>query len=217
MARASLPSIVVAEKSVNGPCFPASRPAGRCCNLWRWPAEGHHLSPTFFKNPVPLLPKIDASMELELILANHRPQDALKPSAVLVSTGIQIDSGATGTSIRKKDRRYPAPEDIACRKLGFGSGNSAWFFLGYGNGFKAQRGTDRFDFVDPFFRITRFHALFRPQAAITDPLASLTRLHDRAVIAGRYPAKRRLGRLCDLFYRWPGPLELGLPFPRSFP
>jgi hypothetical protein len=90
------------------------------------------------------------------------------------------------------------PEGLPFGKLRLGTGNTAFFFVAYGQD-PTPLQTDRFDFLDPFFRITRFHSLFNRKAPITDPTAFLRRLHYRGIQKGRFPARKTMKALCDGF------------------
>jgi hypothetical protein len=70
-----------------------------------------------------------------------------------------------------------------------------WFFLAYGVAHGVHHGTDRFDFADSHFRLSRFASLFDWQAKLTDPVAFLSFLKYRGVRKGRHPALLTLTRL----------------------
>ena len=138
----------------------------------------------------------DTPLHIEGLLATHIPGDLRKGSTPVIAAGVQIDSKACVTPLSTKDRQV-MPADVPFRKLALGTGNSAYFFLAYGPALKRHQQTDRFDFLDPFFRITRFHSLFNPEALITDPVAFLKRLHYRGILKARFPAEQTMQVFCD--------------------
>jgi len=137
----------------------------------------------------------ETPLHLECMLAIHTPGDMRACSGPVIVTGVNIDPRGRITALRKKDRQV-LPADVPFRRLGFGTGNSAYFFLAYGPTLKPHHQTDRFDFFDPLFRITRFHSLFDPQALVTDPVAFLKRLHYRGILKARFPAEKTLQDFC---------------------
>jgi hypothetical protein len=139
----------------------------------------------------------DDPLHLECLLARHSPGDCPKGSASVRVSGIRINRFGSVTALGKKERRL-FPASIPFGKLRLGTGNTAFFFVAYGQD-PVPLKKDRFDFIDPFFRITRFHSLFIQNAPITDPAAFLTRLHYRGIQKGRFPAKKTMKALCDGF------------------
>ncbi|MBI4679376.1 MAG: hypothetical protein HY748_17510 [Elusimicrobia bacterium] len=154
--------------------------------------------------PCPLqrfLRRTDIPLHIELAVANHpgRPRDPPRPA--LSGSGIEIDKRGCIRSLRSAECRL-LPPDIPVRKLALETGNSAThLLLGYGPELNAHDGTDRYDFSDPFHRVTRFHSLFAPQARITDPIAFLKRLHYKGIMVSRFPARDTLQRICGAFKR----------------
>lgn len=136
---------------------------------------------------------------LEFILTPHVHDDSnRKGLPPIFGSGIEIDTQGNAKKLRKTDYRL-LPPDVPNLNLAYGTGNTAYFFLGYRAELKAHDRMDRFDFTDPFFRTKRFHSLFDDDSRITDPAAFLTRLNQRAIRFSRFPAKHTLETLCKLF------------------
>ncbi|MBU0995094.1 MAG: hypothetical protein KJ737_21580, partial [Proteobacteria bacterium] len=72
------------------------------------------------------------------------------------------------------------------------------FLLGYGSAACFCEGQDDFDFEDPFHRLRRFKSLYDNSTPITNPIAFLERLHYKAILKSRYPARQTINRLCRL-------------------
>jgi hypothetical protein len=140
-------------------------------------------------------------LHLECVLAAHTPGDCRKCSTPLIAHGVHIDHEGRVTPLRTKDRNM-ATTGVPFRKFAIGTGNSAYFFIAYGSSLKAHHGTDRFDFFDLFFRVTRFHSLFNPEAFITDPVAFLIRLNYRGILKARFPAERTMQCFCRYFLEY---------------
>jgi hypothetical protein len=136
-------------------------------------------------------------LQLEFVLAPHPGQDYGENLPACYGSGIQIKYGQHPIAFCKKMEFLPA--GLSTRKPAFGTGNSSYFILGYGHDIIPHRGTDDFDFLDPFFRITRFHTLFNKDAHVTDPVEFLHRLRFKIVRAGRYLPTKILKILDDLF------------------
>lgn len=139
----------------------------------------------------------DKPLEISCVLAPHPGRESRSSLPARFGYGIRI---IPSTNRFEAAGKAPAflPPGLPVRKPAIGSGNSRYFVLGYGSRFTAHRGTDDFDFNDPFFRIRRFASLFCGNAPLTDPVAFLHRLHYKAVRISRYPAIRTYRKLCDL-------------------
>jgi hypothetical protein len=143
------------------------------CNLGKWCGAGAKM------------------LRLEALINPHAPRD-MRNAPPRCGAAVVIER--TG-KVWTPQACARLPREVTLAKPGLVQSNSPWFFLGYGPAHGIHRGTDRFDFSDPFFRVTRFTSLFSRRAPLTDPVAFLSRLHYRAVFKGRHPAKRALARL----------------------
>jgi len=159
-----------------------------------------------FSNRIPdlisLLKNSNDYAQIEFILTPHLPIDGIsKNIPPFFGSGIQINKTGLVTKIKPKDYRFLPPE-IPKRNLAHGTGNTPYFFVGYGPELKPSHPNSNLDFSDPFFRVTRFHALFGSEFTITNPITFLTRLNTRAIRFSRYPAIQTLNRLCHLFNKY---------------
>ena len=127
-------------------------------------------------------------LAIEFILARHAPGDRNPYQPAITGNGIKIILPAKAETIKKKDYRY-LPEKLKIWKPRMGNGNLNYFLLGYGPQLNHFNDKDNFDFSDPFHRMVRFHTLFNPNAQVTNPCDYLVRLHYKAVLKSRYPAK----------------------------
>ena len=93
--------------------------------------------------------------------------------------------------LQRNEDRESAPNNLV-RKLHRGAGNGGWLLLGYGRIFRTAPITDAFHFDDPHHRLKRFASLFSPEAALTNPVAFLERLHLKGA---RYQKPRSLNFL----------------------
>jgi len=75
------------------------------------------------------------------------------------------------------------------------------FLLAYGPRFDFHRGTDDFDFNDPFMRVNRIRTMFDSNARLTDPTAFLSILAHRAKYK-RVGPLHTMERLCALGHTW---------------
>mgnify|MGYP001326783483 CR=1 FL=1 len=137
------------------------------------------------------------SLQIECLLALHAPFDVHQGPSAQRAGGVRIER--TGVVRGLKLREYRCfPSEAAWQRARTGIGNSWLFVLGYGHGLHHHDGTDDFDFTDPFFRLTRFHALFSCGAPLTDPVQFLARLHFRAVRHKRFASTNVFDRLASL-------------------
>lgn len=138
------------------------------------------------------------SLQLEFILTPHFPIDGRTNMPPIFGSGIQINKEGLIDKIKLKDYHL-LPFDISKRNLALGTGNTFYFFVGYGSEPKPSNSNEKFDFSDPFFRVARFHSLFGNEFKVSNPVDFLTHLNLRAVRFSRYPAKQTLTTLCNLF------------------
>ncbi len=137
-------------------------------------------------------------LRIELSVANHPARAGEPPGAPRSGSGIEI-TGRGGVRSVPSAEFHLLPPDLPGRKLPLGTGNSAsHLLLGYGPLLQPHEGTDTYDFRDPLHRVTRFHSLFSPLAALTDPVAFLQRLQYKGILRSRFPARDTLLRLARL-------------------
>jgi len=137
----------------------------------------------------------DQSLVIKFVYAVHQHREKSSHiSSPILRNGFQISPDLKGSYMHKKelDGFY---DQLEKRNLYYRTGNKPYFFLAYGNHLKHHFGTDDFDFLNPNFRITRFHSIFDKNVKLTDPTAYLKRLHYRAILKNRYPAKQALTKL----------------------
>ncbi|MHC1743061.1 MAG: hypothetical protein AB9873_08520 [Syntrophobacteraceae bacterium] len=112
-------------------------------------------------------------------------------------TGVHADDAGAIKTLKSSEYRR-LPPGMQTRKARTGLGDSSFFFLGYGSTLKAHDGADRFDFSDPFFRLSRYHSLFGKDFPLTDPVSFLDLLHYRAVRHRRLPPTHVMQGLATL-------------------
>jgi hypothetical protein len=142
----------------------------------------------------------DEPLEISCIIAPHPGRESRSVLPRVFGYGIQITPSIKRFEVAGR-RKALVPTDVPLRRPAFGTGNSHYFVLGYGDELTAHNGTDDFDFNDRFFRIKRIQSLFRADSPLTDPVEFLQRLHYKARKVSRYPAIRTYERLLDLFAR----------------
>ncbi len=130
-------------------------------------------------------------LRLEVLLATHPPMDREKTGASVLGSGIEIGDDKTIRALSKAECRQ-LPLHCAVRTPAIGTGNTAFFFLGYGPELTPHCETDLFDFSNPLFRVTRFQSLLNTKARVTDPVAFLEKLKYRGVLRRRFPALETL-------------------------
>ena len=135
-----------------------------------------------------------AALRLEVLAVLHNPRDGVESFPPRVRAGAVLAPSGEVRALRAGDGRR-APPGVRLRSVAVSTGNKPWFFVGYGPFHVPRKAADRFDFADPFFRLTRFQSLFRRGAAVTNPVAFLAFLHHKAWGLGRYPAQQALERL----------------------
>lgn len=136
-------------------------------------------------------------LRLSALLAPHQLSRRHKLLPGRVRTAIEISAGAKRHATVTQRRRTAPETGIPMRAPPLDCVGWEWFFVAHGPRPKARRGGDRFDFSDPFFRVTRFATLFHRGARLTDPVAFLARLHQKACQLSRYPAKQVLAGLAE--------------------
>ncbi|MGA1825312.1 MAG: hypothetical protein ACMUIP_11690 [bacterium] len=135
--------------------------------------------------------------QIEAVISPH-PQYKKQNIPSLVGSGVQIYKEGPIKKLSKKDC-VMIPPAIPIYDPGCIYGAHAFFMLAYGDQLNSHNQTDDFHFLNPFYRVTRFHSLFHKDALITDPVAFLQRLHQRAVRLSRYPAINTFHSLIKLF------------------
>lgn len=136
-------------------------------------------------------------LRIEFMLGCHAPGECDIGQHPTLGSGVQVDPDGSVRHIRKKDSRH-LPSKLRIRKPAMGTGNLHYFLLGYGPQLSPRNDVDVYDFSDPFHRIVRFHSLFSPHARVTDPVLFLEKLHYKAVLKSRFPAKLSMRRLRHL-------------------
>ncbi len=133
-------------------------------------------------------------LRLEVLAVLHNPRDGATPFPPRVGAGVAVGPSGAARSLRRRDPSR-LPPGVRRRSVAVSTGNKPWFFVGYGPHFALRNAVDRFDFSDPFFRVSRFRSLFCRGARVTDPVAFLSFLHHKAWGLGRHPAEQALDRL----------------------
>ncbi len=134
-------------------------------------------------------------LRLECAMDSHPHDESSRP---LSGSGILIDPEGKMKLLKKKDCRF-LPSNLFHRTPNINRSASRYFILGYGAELRPHHQTDDFDFIDPFFRVTRFHSLFSKQARLTDPIAFLSLIHFKGVRYKRLSPNHAMQRLCRLF------------------
>ena len=140
----------------------------------------------------------DQMLQVELVLALFSPYEAGRDEQGPATTGIRMNSRGELGALRRGEFELLQPQG-RLRKAKTGMGSSAFFLLGYGGRPTSHKGTDDFDFGDPYFRFKRVHSLFNSGARLTDPVQFLARLHYRGIRCKRVATGRILQRLSSLF------------------
>jgi hypothetical protein len=143
----------------------------------------------------------DPSMPLRLgfTLGCHAPRDVAPGAPAIAASVLEIDPVGRAICVPDSNGTSSAHAGVPGFKPSYGTGNSRFFSLAYGPRLRAHEGTDDFEFTDPHFRVSRLASLFTESARLTDPVQFLTRLHYRALLCSRFPARntlQRLGTLC---------------------
>jgi len=141
----------------------------------------------------------DRTLQVELVLALFSPYEAGRDEQGPTTIGIRMNSPGELVALRRAEFELLQPEG-RLRRAKTGMGSSAFFVLGYGRRATCHKGTDDFDFGDPYFRRKRVHSLFDSRARLTDPVEFLTRLHYRGIRCKRVATGRILQRLASLFH-----------------
>ncbi len=135
-------------------------------------------------------------LDLEFVMARHVPHDGVSRLAPFAGSGLRIGPQAIVAQLSRGEW-IRLPSDLPVRQPTLANGNGAYFLLAYGPRLTPKKRED-FDFEDPFHRVSRFHALFDADAGVTDPAAFLARLHYKAVLKSRFPAKQTMRRMTGL-------------------
>jgi hypothetical protein len=137
----------------------------------------------------------DQSLKIKFVYAVHLHREKLSNlSSTRLKNIFQITPDLKASYMNKIELANYY-DQLETRNLFFSSGNIPYFFLAYGNHLNYHTGTDDFDFLNPNFRTTRIHTLFDKDVKLTDPVEFLKRLHYRAILKSRYPAKQALIKL----------------------
>jgi hypothetical protein len=141
------------------------------------------------------------AMQVEIIMVVRDLREGLVGDGRRVASGIRVDGTGGIRALRESEYRFAGPDMVKMRaKKGLGA---SWLpLLGYGPTPKPHRGTDDFDFTNPFFRFSRFHSLFDSKALLTDPVEFLNRLRYKGVKLSRARAAQALERLAVLFKQY---------------
>jgi len=150
-------------------------------------------------DPLSMFRDRTSALRIGHILGHHAPFDCNTSAATIAGSVLRIDpKGVVSANLNKQDEQL-LPTNTARYRFYTGTGNRRFFSLAYGPELRSHGGTDDFEFNDPCFRVNRLSPLFDPDAAVTDPVQFLTRLHYKAIRSGRFPAKQTLRHLCSLF------------------
>jgi hypothetical protein len=136
-------------------------------------------------------------LRVECVLARHLPHDGPSRTTPLAANGFCFSRHTGFRQLGRREWQHIPPE-LPNRGPTLSNGNSAYFLLGYGPRLTLRESED-FDFEDPMHRVSRWHSVLRPGAAVTNPVAFLTRLHHKAVRSARFPAVQTMRRMTDLF------------------
>ncbi len=140
-------------------------------------------------------------LRVAYLLARHHPLDVLNRGSTLQGSGVAVDTGGRVTPLGKKELSF-IPPHFPSKKLNIGARPSAYLLLAYGGGYRpGPRGED-FEFKDPLFRRTRFHALLIRNAPLTNPVDFIHRLRYKGIRCGRLPSRNVLHTLCEQLPRY---------------
>ncbi len=176
--------------------FLPNDPAGR--ELLRLIAMG--LGGERYLNALPLPTEIildhHRPLRVAHVLARHYPLDHQNRGVSVVGSGVDVDAEGHVTTLRAKDLSLVS-WIVPAKKLNIPVLPSAYLLLAHGPGYKpGPRGED-FQFTDPLFRRTRFHALLMHNAPLTNPVDFMDRLRYKAIQCGRKPSQNVLHALCE--------------------
>jgi hypothetical protein len=160
---------------------------------------GHPFIPHLPFDPLRIFRDRTSVLHIGHVIGLHAPFDCDSPEVPIAGSVLRIEPNGVVSDDRGKQDKRLLPTSTAWYRLHAGTGNRKFFSLAYGPELRPHDGTDDFEFNDPYFRANRLSSLFHPNAAVTDPVQFLTRLHYKAIRCGRFPAKQTLQRLCSLF------------------
>ncbi|HIJ40893.1 MAG TPA: hypothetical protein HPP90_07430 [Deltaproteobacteria bacterium] len=139
----------------------------------------------------------DNPLRMECILARHNRWDGIPSMPSIFGSGLTMDEAGRLTPLNRHSCEL-LPSAVPVVKVKMGNGIRRFFLLGYGSAACFCEGQDDFDFEDPFHRLRRFKSLYDNSTPITNPIAFLERLHYKAILKSRYPARQTMNRLCRL-------------------
>jgi hypothetical protein len=133
-------------------------------------------------------------LQLEFYLAQHPETEGPNIKYDFVGHGLQLYDDGRIQKLTKQECRFLS-SDMAIQKIRDHSNLAKHFMLAYGSDIQAHRGSDDFDFNNPYLRITRFYSLFDGDALLTDPVVFLEYLHKKAFRYGRILPRNTLAIL----------------------
>jgi hypothetical protein len=161
-------------------------------------------------------------LQLEFYLAQHPDADGPNIKNDLIGHGLKFYADGCIQKMTKRECRYLSPI-MEIQKIRDHSVLAKHFMLAYGPDLKAHRGSDDFDFNNPYLRVTRFYSLFDGKTLLTDPVVFLERLHKKAFRYGRIPPRNLMAilqrllpkylqvesagwkqKMCDMRFEWMG-------------
>jgi hypothetical protein len=142
---------------------------------------------------------LDHPLQVELLLGLFSPYEAGRDKQGTTTIGVRMNGQGELVALSSSEFELLHPEG-RLKRAKAGMGSSAFFLLSYGRCTTYHKGTDDFDFGDPYFRLKRVRSLFDSRAQLTDPVEFLTRLHYRGIRCKRPATGGVLQRLASLFH-----------------
>ncbi len=136
----------------------------------------------------------ETPLRIEALVLPHSPRDIRYNTPPRRGLAVELTPNGEVRPLRRSGCPH-LPAGVGLSHPTLPTANERWFLLAYGPRHRLHRGTDRFDFSDPFFRVDRFRPLFDPSARLTDPVEFLSRIHLKGCRLGRHPPRRTLARL----------------------
>ena len=132
-----------------------------------------------------LLQDKSRNLQIEFVWQEHKAINKRILQLAKSQSAVAITPSGQGKRLRQNDN-YLLPLSTRYSTLSKWSPPAKHPLFAYGAAFRPHRGSDDFDFSDPFYQLRRIHSLFTPEARITDPEAFLQNLHYRAIDHRRY-------------------------------
>ena len=149
----------------------------------------------------PLLTDSEQPLKLESICIRHSRIDDPKIVSPRVACNRSLQVGM-GIRTQRANALLPDAQSLNSLCIRRDSGIVGWLTLAYGPDPIGRSNGDDFDFHDRAHVFRRLASFFNPSARLTDPLAFLQRMHDKAIRCGTPRQKEFLGHLAEILGKW---------------